>query len=100
MADTIFFCRGKVTPDHKTLNLSDKRITILRFCVRIICLAGKEHITQFLLVNCRTLAGNAKCPQRDSQMTQVRNILITDDDDELRTALAEQLALHEEFSTN
>ncbi len=32
-------------------------------------------------------------------MTQVRNILITDDDNELRSALAEQLALHEEFST-
>lgn len=32
-------------------------------------------------------------------MTQVRNILITDDDGELRSALAEQLALHEEFTT-
>ena len=31
-------------------------------------------------------------------MTQVRKILIADDDNELRTALAEQLALHEEFS--
>jgi DNA-binding response OmpR family regulator len=31
-------------------------------------------------------------------MTQVRKILIADDDDDLRTALAEQLALHEEFS--
>ncbi|MDP4595011.1 MAG: response regulator transcription factor [Beijerinckiaceae bacterium] len=31
-------------------------------------------------------------------MTQIRNILITDDDNELRSALAEQLALHEEFS--
>ena len=31
-------------------------------------------------------------------MSQVRKILIVDDDDELRTALAEQLALHEEFS--
>jgi DNA-binding response OmpR family regulator len=30
-------------------------------------------------------------------MTQVRKILIAEDDDELRTALAEQLALHEEF---
>lgn len=32
-------------------------------------------------------------------MTQVRTILIADDDNELREALAEQLALHEEFST-
>ena len=31
-------------------------------------------------------------------MTQVRKILITDDDNELRGALAEQLALYEEFS--
>ncbi|MBV8566211.1 MAG: response regulator transcription factor [Methylobacteriaceae bacterium] len=31
-------------------------------------------------------------------MAQVRKILIADDDDDLRTALAEQLALHEEFS--
>ncbi len=31
-------------------------------------------------------------------MTQIRKILITDDDSELRGALAEQLALHEEFS--
>ncbi len=31
-------------------------------------------------------------------MTQVRKILIVDDDVELRQALAEQLALHEEFS--
>jgi DNA-binding response OmpR family regulator len=31
-------------------------------------------------------------------MTQVRKILIADDDDELRAALAEQLALHEEFA--
>ena len=31
-------------------------------------------------------------------MTQVRKILITDDDDELRAALMEQLALHPEFS--
>ena len=31
-------------------------------------------------------------------MTQVRKILIVDDDTELRQALAEQLALHEEFS--
>jgi DNA-binding response OmpR family regulator len=31
-------------------------------------------------------------------MTQVRKILIADDDDDLRVALAEQLALHEEFS--
>jgi DNA-binding response OmpR family regulator len=30
-------------------------------------------------------------------MTQVRKILIADDDDDLRDALAEQLALHEEF---
>jgi DNA-binding response OmpR family regulator len=30
-------------------------------------------------------------------MTQVRKILITDDDDELRAALMEQLALHPEF---
>ena len=30
-------------------------------------------------------------------MTQIRNILIADDDAELRGALAEQLALHEEF---
>lgn len=33
-------------------------------------------------------------------MTQVRKILIADDDDDLRHALAEQLALHEEFSTS
>ena len=33
-------------------------------------------------------------------MTQSRKILIVDDDVELRTALAEQLALHEEFSTS
>ena len=33
-------------------------------------------------------------------MTQVRNILIADDDAELRAALAEQLALHEEFSAS
>lgn len=32
-------------------------------------------------------------------MTQVRKILITDDDNELRGTLAEQLALYEEFST-
>jgi len=31
-------------------------------------------------------------------MTQIRKILIADDDTELRAALAEQLALHEEFS--
>ena len=31
-------------------------------------------------------------------MAQVRKILITDDDNELRGALAEQLALYEEFS--
>jgi len=31
-------------------------------------------------------------------MTQIRKILISDDDAELRGALAEQLALHEEFS--
>ena len=31
-------------------------------------------------------------------MTQVRKILIADDDNDLRHALAEQLALHEEFS--
>jgi DNA-binding response OmpR family regulator len=31
-------------------------------------------------------------------MTQVRKILIADDDGDLRAALAEQLALHEEFS--
>ena len=31
-------------------------------------------------------------------MTQVRKILIADDDNDLRNALAEQLALHEEFS--
>jgi DNA-binding response OmpR family regulator len=31
-------------------------------------------------------------------MTQVRKILIADDDNDLRAALAEQLALHEEFS--
>jgi DNA-binding response OmpR family regulator len=31
-------------------------------------------------------------------MAQIRKILIADDDTELRTALAEQLALHEEFS--
>jgi DNA-binding response OmpR family regulator len=31
-------------------------------------------------------------------MTQVRKILIADDDNDLRMALAEQLALHEEFS--
>ena len=31
-------------------------------------------------------------------MTQVRKILIADDDNDLRGALAEQLALHEEFS--
>jgi DNA-binding response OmpR family regulator len=31
-------------------------------------------------------------------MAQVRKILIADDDDDLRGALAEQLALHEEFS--
>jgi DNA-binding response OmpR family regulator len=31
-------------------------------------------------------------------MTQVRKILIADDDEELRAALAEQLALHEEFT--
>ncbi len=31
-------------------------------------------------------------------MAQIRKILIADDDNELRTALAEQLALHEEFS--
>ena len=31
-------------------------------------------------------------------MTQVRKILIADDDDDLRAALAEQLALHEEFA--
>ncbi|WP_036260042.1 response regulator transcription factor [Methylocapsa aurea] len=31
-------------------------------------------------------------------MTQVLKILIADDDDDLRAALAEQLALHEEFS--
>lgn len=32
-------------------------------------------------------------------MPQVRNILIVDDDDELRATLAEQLDLHEEFCT-
>lgn len=32
-------------------------------------------------------------------MTQVRKILIADDDDDLRGALAEQMALHEEFSS-
>lgn len=32
-------------------------------------------------------------------MSQTRKILIVDDDHELRSALAEQLALHEEFST-
>jgi DNA-binding response OmpR family regulator len=32
-------------------------------------------------------------------MPQIRKILITDDDDELRSTLAEQLDLHEEFST-
>ena len=31
-------------------------------------------------------------------MTQIRKILIADDDSELRSALAEQLALHEEFA--
>ena len=31
-------------------------------------------------------------------MTQVRKILIADDDSDLRAALAEQLALHEEFA--
>src|ERR1700722_3929142 len=31
-------------------------------------------------------------------MTQVRKILIADDDNELRAALAEQLAVHEEFT--
>lgn len=30
-------------------------------------------------------------------MSQVRNILIVDDDEELRSSLAEQIALHEEF---
>ena len=34
----------------------------------------------------------------ESSMTQVRKILIADDDGDLRAALAEQLALHEEFS--
>ena len=33
-------------------------------------------------------------------MTQVRKILIADDDNDLRAALAEQLALHEEFSAS
>lgn len=33
-------------------------------------------------------------------MTQVRKILIADDDNELRSTLAEQLALYEEFSTD
>ena len=33
-------------------------------------------------------------------MTQVRKILIADDDNDLRGALAEQLALHEEFSAS
>jgi DNA-binding response OmpR family regulator len=33
-------------------------------------------------------------------MAQVRKILIADDDDDLRAALAEQLALHEEFSAS
>ena len=33
-------------------------------------------------------------------MTQVRKILIADDDNDLRHALAEQLALHEEFSAS
>ncbi len=32
-------------------------------------------------------------------MTQVRKILVADDDNELRSALTEQLALYEEFST-
>ena len=36
----------------------------------------------------------------DFPMTAVRNILIADDDAELRSALAEQLALHEEFSAS
>jgi DNA-binding response OmpR family regulator len=34
-----------------------------------------------------------------NRMPQIRKILITDDDDELRSTLAEQLDLHEEFST-
>jgi DNA-binding response OmpR family regulator len=33
-------------------------------------------------------------------MSQIRKILIVDDDSELRAALAEQLALHEEFSAS
>ena len=33
-------------------------------------------------------------------MTQVRKILIADDDNDLRSALAEQLALHEEFAAS
>ena len=32
-------------------------------------------------------------------MSQVRKILIVDDDTELRSALAEQLSLYDEFST-
>jgi DNA-binding response OmpR family regulator len=43
-----------------------------------------------------TLLGRARPAGAD--MAQIRKILIADDDNELRTALAEQLALHEEFS--
>jgi DNA-binding response OmpR family regulator len=35
---------------------------------------------------------------KDLSMMQVRKILIADDDDDLRAALAEQIALHEEFA--
>jgi DNA-binding response OmpR family regulator len=41
--------------------------------------------------------GDKKRTGRNTFMTQVRKILIADDDNDLRDALAEQLALHEEF---
>ncbi len=37
---------------------------------------------------------------REQFMVQTRHILIVDDDAELRGALAEQLALHEEFAVS
>src|ERR1035441_5296326 len=45
-----------------------------------------------------TRAGECATAGTGKSMTQVRKILIADDDNDLRAALAEQLALHEEFA--